>query len=107
MGESMVGVVHPCKIYGAMAVGRPVLLLGPERCHAGDILHEYDIGWRIEQGDVDKAVDLISKIASTNRGRLEELGDRAREVASTKFSKQALLSEFCDVLDGVNEQKSN
>ena len=27
MGSEMVGIVHPCKVYGAMAVARPILLL--------------------------------------------------------------------------------
>ena len=34
MGNEMVGIVHPCKVYGAMAVGRPLLLVGPRPCHA-------------------------------------------------------------------------
>ena len=33
MGSEMVGIVHPCKVYGAMAVARPVLVLGPAECH--------------------------------------------------------------------------
>src|SRR6185503_10863307 len=28
LGENMVGIVHPCKIYGAMTVGRPILYFG-------------------------------------------------------------------------------
>jgi colanic acid biosynthesis glycosyl transferase WcaI len=103
MGESMIGVVHPCKIYGAMAVGRPVILLGPEQCHAGDILAEHQIGWRIEHGDVEKAVEVIIEMASTSGGTLEELGNRAREISNSTFSKRRLLNDFCDVLEGVNK----
>src|SRR2546426_11939478 len=33
MGEEVVGIVHPCKVYGAMAVARPVILLGPTDSH--------------------------------------------------------------------------
>ena len=29
LGNEMVGIIHPCKVYGAMAVGRPVLFVGP------------------------------------------------------------------------------
>jgi colanic acid biosynthesis glycosyl transferase WcaI len=99
VGESMVGIVHPCKIYGAMAVGRPILLLGPTRSHAGDILAKHDIGWHIEHGEVDKTVGVITEMASTAKDTLAAFGDRAREVANTEFSKRALVSEFCDVLD--------
>ncbi len=30
MGNGLVGISHPCKVYGAMAVARAVLLIGPE-----------------------------------------------------------------------------
>jgi hypothetical protein len=38
MGDDVVGIVHPCKVYGAMAVARPVLFVGPARSHVGDLL---------------------------------------------------------------------
>jgi glycosyltransferase involved in cell wall biosynthesis len=103
MGEPMVGIVHPCKIYGAMAVGRPVLFLGPEQCHAGDILNEFDIGWHIEHGDTDGAVAALTEMLSTTREKMELLGENAMRAASDKFSKARLLSQFCDVLDEAGE----
>jgi glycosyltransferase involved in cell wall biosynthesis len=30
LGQEMVGIIHPCKIYGAMAAARPILFLGPK-----------------------------------------------------------------------------
>jgi colanic acid biosynthesis glycosyl transferase WcaI len=53
VGDSVVGIVHPSKVYGALAVARPVLLLGPEECHVGELVREHDIGWRVSDGDVD------------------------------------------------------
>ena len=44
VGDAVVGIVHPCKIYGAMAVARPVLLIGPAPSHASEILEETDCG---------------------------------------------------------------
>jgi len=40
MGNDMVGVVHPCKVYGAMAVARPVQVLNVEvrSAHASAVL---------------------------------------------------------------------
>ena len=34
----MVGIIHPCKIYGAMAAARPILFLGPNPSHISDLL---------------------------------------------------------------------
>jgi len=99
MGEAMVGVIHPCKIYGAMAVARPVLLLGPDPCHASEIIHEYDIGWTVRHGDVDGAVETVRQIVDTDAAELEEKGRRAQQAIHNALSKERLCGEFCDVLE--------
>jgi len=38
MGDAMLGLVHPCKIYNMLAVGAPVVYLGPEPSHVTEIL---------------------------------------------------------------------
>jgi glycosyltransferase involved in cell wall biosynthesis len=40
LGNDMSGIVHPCKIYGALSIGRPVLTLGPKKSYLSDILEE-------------------------------------------------------------------
>ena len=39
MGDPFVGMIHPCKVYNALAVGAPLLYLGPETSHVTDILN--------------------------------------------------------------------
>ena len=38
MGDAMLGLVHPCKIYNILTVGAPVIYLGPEPSHVTEIL---------------------------------------------------------------------
>jgi len=99
MGNEMVGVVHPCKIYGAMAVGRPILMVGPRRCHVSDILDDYDVGWQIEHGDVDGAVACLERILATDVTVLQEKGRRAQQAVAEKFGREKLCGSFCDVLE--------
>jgi glycosyltransferase involved in cell wall biosynthesis len=101
VGNQAVGVVHPCKVYGAMAVGRPILLLGPQPCHVTDIIAAEDIGWRIAHGDVDGAERTLRAIAATERGRLDRMGAQARALAASSFSKRALVGRFCDVVEAA------
>lgn len=101
MGEAMVGVVHPCKVYGALAVGRPILLLGPERCHVSDILAEGAVGWRISHGDVAGAAILLRGIADSAPAALRQMSGVALDLATRRYSKKALLGQFCDSLTGV------
>lgn len=99
VGNEIVGIVHPSKVYGAMAVGRPIVLIGPARCHVADILSEDQVGWRIDHGDVDGAVALCHTLLATPEAELAEMGARARRVVATKFSKEALCGAFCDLVE--------
>lgn len=104
MGNEMVGIVHPCKVYGALTVGRPILLLGPQRSHIGQILNDHEIGWQVDHGDVAGAVKMIQRIREVNQTKLAEMSRCAREVILDRFSKQHLCREFCDVLErGLGE----
>lgn len=99
MGEPMVGVVHPCKIYGAMAVGRPILMLGPRPCHVSDILDEYRVGWQVAHGDVDGAVARLREIVATGPAELADKGCRSQRAVAERFGKRRLCGAFCDVLE--------
>lgn len=98
VGDDVVGVVHPCKVYGAMAVGRPILLLGPEPCHVSDMVSEHNLGWQIAHGDVDGAIATIEAIAATPPRERTEMGERARSLIDRQFSKAQLCGRFCDVV---------
>lgn len=99
VGDSVVGVVHPCKVYGAMAVARPILLVAPDPCHASDLIRGNDCGWHISHGDVDGAVRTIETIAATHAERLREMGRRARGEIARSLSKKELCGRFCDITD--------
>lgn len=103
IGNDVVGIVHPCKVYGAMAVARPVLSFGPRPSHVSDLVDRYDIGWSVQHGDVDGAVAAILDIADTaerDPARLGEMGRRAKDAIDTTYSKAALCGMFCDVVEG-------
>jgi colanic acid biosynthesis glycosyl transferase WcaI len=98
VGNQVVGVVHPCKVYGAMAVHRPILLVGPDPSHVSDIIRDHNIGWHVSQGDVDGAVQTIRQILQTPREQLDYMGKKANEVVGSQFSRAKLRAEFCDIL---------
>lgn len=99
VGDAVVGIVHPSKVYGALAVARPVLLLGPERCHVGELVGEYDIGWRVSHGDVDGAEQVLRRIARTSAAELAAKGARAKALVSSRLNKAELCGRFCDVIE--------
>jgi hypothetical protein len=99
LGEQMVGIIHPCKIYGAMAAGRPILYLGPRPSHISDLLERYDIGRHVSHGDLDAAVDAVHWFRSAPPEQLRETGRRAQVVLRQNLSQQVLCNRFCDALE--------
>jgi glycosyltransferase involved in cell wall biosynthesis len=99
LGSNMVGIIHPCKIYGAMAVGRPVLFVGPTPSHAADLLERHRLGWRVDHGDVNAATAVLRQIAWLSRAELATMGERARAAVQQHYSKARLCAAFCDVVE--------
>jgi len=100
MGENMVGVVHPSKIYSALAVARPILALGPRGSHIAELVLAHGVGWHVEHGDLAGAVRALRELAGEDAAALERRCARAAALAHARFDKRALLDQFCDRLAG-------
>lgn len=94
-----VGVVHPCKIYGAMALGKPVLALAPRNSHAGDIISRHGCGWICEHGDADSLVALLLRLRDTAPSTHADSGMRGRRAMDTTFSQSQLCTAVCRCIE--------
>jgi glycosyltransferase involved in cell wall biosynthesis len=101
LGENMVGIVHPCKIYGAMAVGRPILYLGPKPSHVSDLMDEHDIGLHVSHGDVEGAIRAVRELRTLAPQKRASMGQAAQRVMSERLSQKILCTRFCDYLEQV------
>ena len=101
LGENMVGIIHPCKIYGAMAVARPILYFGPRPSHISDLLDRHGFGVQVSHGDVEGAVKAIRELKATDPVELKRMGEEARNVMQENLSQQALTARFCDRLENA------
>jgi putative colanic acid biosynthesis glycosyltransferase WcaI len=100
VGDGIVGICHPCKVYGALAVARPVLIIGPPTCHASEIIGERNIGWHVQHGDVEGMVDAIIAMAEMPRESLRSMGSDAQELVIERYSRSVLLRRFCEAVQG-------
>jgi len=112
LGNDMSGIVHPCKIYGALSIGRPVLTLGPKESYLSDIIkkevrsqksevsQETDraIGYAIQHGDVAGAVAALTAAADQTQQKRAAIGQRAEEVARERFSGEQLVNQFLETV---------
>jgi len=94
MGESVSGLVHPSKIYGILASGRPYVYIGPKHSYVGDILSKCPFGEQVEHGDIECLNRVISKVRSLSQDSLEEIQKNNVEYVVEHFSRERSLDLF-------------
>jgi hypothetical protein len=99
LGNNMPGIIHPCKLYGAMAVGRPVLLIGPRPSHASDLIDRCKIGWQVEHGDTARVLAAIHCAREMSSVCRAEMGNVGRTTIREEFSKRKLCGKLCDSVE--------
>lgn len=104
LGGDMVGIIHPCKVYGSMAVARPVLFFGPKPSHVSDLLDQYAFGRHVNHGDIDAAVATLNALAALPQTELDEMGATARRVLTQSLSQQLLCGQMCDRIEALMQK---
>ena len=102
LGDPMVGIVHPCKVYGAMARARPILYLGPPESYLTEMMDEADFGWQVRHGDVVRAVGVIRDILEADSTSLERLGARGRALIEGKRTRRISCGRVCDAIEATD-----
>jgi hypothetical protein len=74
MGNSFVGIVHPCKVYNILKLGIPFLYIGPPESHVTDMVPREGAGWaRLSQhGETGRVVSQILEAKETGPKRYEQ-----------------------------------
>lgn len=101
IGQEMVGIIHPCKVYGSMAVARPVLFFGPRPSHVSDLIDTAQIGRQISHGDVDAAETALRELKATPTSELQTMGLRAQTLLADQLSRDILCGKTCDAIESV------
>jgi len=103
MGEAMLGLVHPCKIYNILAVGAPVIYIGPRPSHVTEILNRLGDEYpsiRVMHGEADILVDQIQYLRQ--RG---VTGQRQLPMETlSAFSQASLLPRLAALIGGPGEE---
>jgi len=102
MDASVVGMVHPCKIYGAMAIARPILVVGPDECHAADILGGGAIGWHARDHSPRAIAQAVRAALWTPADELASMGREAKHLGDTRYARATSLGALCDELESIS-----
>ena len=82
-----------------MAIGRPIIFLGPAKFYELIIDKEQQIGWQVNHNDIEGMIGAIKHILAMPPKTLKKIGDNAKMVAATKFNKDRLLAEICSIIE--------
>lgn len=98
--DEQAGIAVPGKLYGAMASGRPVLFVGPERCESADTLRQSGAGYAFRSGEGLALSEAILTLAEDPR-RAAELGRRARAEFERRFDRPVCLAAWSELIEGL------
>jgi colanic acid biosynthesis glycosyl transferase WcaI len=101
MGDEMVGLVHPCKIYNLLHVGLPILYVGPRGSPTAQLVAATPGSACFGHGD---SRGLAQHILQLREQSATEQDVRPFPLAS-RFSKRAILPKFVALLEQHNPER--
>jgi colanic acid biosynthesis glycosyl transferase WcaI len=90
-------LVHPSKLYGILAAGRPTIFIGDIDGEAANILSRTRSGLSIRQGDVAGLRSAIDQLHA-DAGMRREMGEAARRAFDSHYSMSRALHRWEEVL---------
>jgi glycosyltransferase involved in cell wall biosynthesis len=94
------GLSEPCKTFGIMAAGRPVLGVLPRASEMAGIVIEHRCGVVVDPGDVLGLVQAIKELAD-DPGRCAEYGRRGRKAIESRFGLRAAAARYHSLLNSL------
>ena len=96
------GMKLPAKMFGIMAVAKPMIYLGSQESEVCDVIREHGIGVHVEDGDVEgflSALDVLRKDPSLRQA----MGERARALFEREYDSEVLIARFESLLGPMLE----
>jgi glycosyltransferase involved in cell wall biosynthesis len=100
LDERLDGLIIPSKFYGALAVARPVVLIGSARNEISYVIEESGCGARVTPGDTASLVGQILE-ASTHREEWARRGRAGYEEFLAKYRREAGTARYIALLESL------
>lgn len=100
MGQAFAGIVHPCKIYNILAIGSPLVYIGPTPSPIADIvarLPDSNRAASVSHGQSQALAELIRQ-ASGEAGLNPQ---REPSLLATEFSRAVLMPRMIDEIESL------
>jgi len=104
MGDPFVGIVHPCKIYNILSLGIPLLFIGPDQSHGGDLARKLGDPAYVRlsrNGDVTQVMTHIREAADLGA---QPPNLQAKALAA-EFAHHLLCPRLVKLIEQCGEQR--
>ena len=98
--QGLEGMAVPCKIYGILAAGRPVIALVPEHSEIANIVREENCGLVVDPDDLDGLINAIFFLKD-NDGIRRQMGQNGRNAFENKYTTRIAAKAYKKILDKV------
>lgn len=96
--KGMYGLGVPSKTYNMLAAGKPILYIGEKGTEIWRTVEENKIGYCFEPDDKQGIIAFLSSLNTIDMSELREMGRKSRVLAEIKYSKEAILNKFLEVV---------
>lgn len=100
LNESALGIISPSKLHSSLAMGLPVVYVGPEGGNVDQAIRRFDCGASVRHGGVEQFVDFIESLR-TNKELLSEYGRNARSAFEQAYNDRVTLPKFDEIIDAL------
>jgi glycosyltransferase involved in cell wall biosynthesis len=98
--KGLSGLRVPCKTYGILAVGRPIVYIGEPHSEAADLIRDYELGSVVREGDVHGVVAAIQAL-QRDPCRRQGIAVRARALFEAHYDAAVVIDGFERILQQV------
>ena len=99
------GISVPSKLYGVMAVGKPVLGVLDKESEARLIIEESNCGYITEPGDYEEVEKIIRRFIRERRtNKQNEVSNNGRKYLVNHLTKQISIKKYIEVIRSLDEE---
>ena len=98
--EGLEGMAVPCKIYGILASGRPVIALVPDNSEIGLVVKEENCGIVVNPEDTDGLINAINLLKNDETLR-RQMGINGRMAFEKKYTTRIAAEKFKTLLFNI------
>ena len=92
----------PNKFFDYVSSGLPVLNNYPG--WLADLIQKHECGMGVPPRDAEAFADALEQLLADS-GACKQMGEAARRLAESSFSRNRLAKEFCECLEGISKRK--